>query len=509
MKPTGATRTNNFSPANQTPLPLGVAPVRLPIHVIAILVGLVVVIIATGYLLSPGLLPTSAWDNPMVPIAIPILATLGAIAAVLRPRWVLYGFVFTAIVFHSILEELYLPLGFMKLYITDSVFAFNISFIGIRFLFGIWPWQKSRINGFVVAYLALGLWGVANGLLLKHNAFDVVFGDFRRAYFYFSNFFVVMLICDSWKEVRTMRNVVLVAGIALTLKAFFQAAFGQFYYRRAGDAAHVLSQYEIIFISIILFYALAHLLYAPTRHRLAWAATAGASIVAIILANYRAGWLGTMAGLGFLFILLPWHRKMRMAMLGILGFLFISTAVLLMWEQKVTAGNSTVGQELLQKANVKQTTTDINVIWRFESYTAALIQWRQHPLLGSGLGTYVDFYAPTSTGGSILAEGHNIHNSMLWLLMTQGLLGFAVIMAMHIVFLRMAIAFLRRTEWTEGRIFVTAATAYYAAMMVATLFENFLEHATPITVFSTMMALTILTIAHEESRRNSPVVVAD
>ena len=445
----------------------------------------------------------------MVPIAIPILATLGAIAAVLRPRWVLYGFVFTAIVFHSILEELYLPLGFMKLYITDSVFAFNISFIGIRFLFGIWPWQKSRINGFVVAYLALGLWGVANGLLLKHNAFDVVFGDFRRAYFYFSNFFVVMLICDSWKEVRTMRNVVLVAGIALTLKAFFQAAFGQFYYRRAGDAAHVLSQYEIIFISIILFYALAHLLYAPTRHRLAWAATAGASIVAIILANYRAGWLGTMAGLGFLFILLPWHRKMRMAMLGILGFLFISTAVLLMWEQKVTAGNSTVGQELLQKANVKQTTTDINVIWRFESYTAALIQWRQHPLLGSGLGTYVDFYAPTSTGGSILAEGHNIHNSMLWLLMTQGLLGFAVIMAMHIVFLRMAIAFLRRTEWTEGRIFVTAATAYYAAMMVATLFENFLEHATPITVFSTMMALTILTIAHEESRRNSPVVVAD
>ena len=496
----------------QSPVPFGAPPASFSMQgqvMVAALVGIVVLATTATYLSAPGFLPASAWDNPIIPIAIPIIATLGAFAAVFRPRWVLYGFVFTAIVFHSVLEELYLPLGFMKLYITDAVFAFNITFIGLRFLFGIWPWQKSRINGFVMAYLALGLWGIVNGLLLKHNEFDVVFGDFRRAYFYFSNFFVVMLLCDSWKEVRTLRNVVLIAGAALTLKAFFQAAFGQFYYRRAGDAAHVLSQYEIIFISIILFYALAHLLYAPARHRLAWAFTAGASIVAIILANYRAGWLGTMAGLGFLFLLLPWRRKMRMAMLGILGFLFISTAVLLMWEQKVTAGHSTVGQELLQKADVKTTTTDINVIWRFQSYTAALTQWREHPVFGSGLGTYVDFYAPTSTGGSILAEGHNIHNSMLWLLMTQGLLGFAVIMTMHAVFLRTSVTFLRRTEWTEGRIFVTAATAYYAAMMVATLFENFLEHATPITVFSTMMALSMLTIAHEESQTNPAVVVAD
>ncbi len=472
----------------------------------ATLVGLAVLVIATGYLLAPGFLPASAWDNPVVPFAIPLIATLGVFAAMFRPRWVLYGFVFTAIVFHSVLEELYLPLGFMKLYITDAVFAFNIGFIGVRLLFGIWPWQKLRINRYVMAYLALGLWGVVNGLLLKHNDYDVVFGDFRRAYFYFSNFFVVMLLCDSWKEVRALRNVVLTACASLTLKAFSQATSGQFYYRRAGDAAHVLSQYEIIFISIILFYALAHLLYAPTRHRLAWAATAGASVVAIILANYRAGWLGTMAGLGFLFLLLPWRRKMRMAMLGILGFMFISTAVLLMWEQKVTEGHSTVGQELMQKADVKQTGSDINVIWRFQSYTAALAKWREYPLLGSGLGTYVDFYAPTSTGGSILAEGHNIHNSMLWLLMTQGLLGFAVIMTMHVMFLRMSISFLRRTQWTEGRIFVTAATAYYAAMMVATLFENFLEHATPITVFSTMMALSMLTIAHEESLASRAVI---
>lgn len=457
-------------------------------------------------LLAQGALSGVSDDGGLAAsILLGFAAVAGLLTAVFRPRWVLYGFIVTAILFHEMIEFAHVPLGFMKLYITDAVFAFNLAFIAARALFGIFHWPRLPLNRFVAAYLVLGLWGVANGWLISGNAHDEVLGDFRRAFLYFSNYFVILLLCDSWREIRTLKRLVLAASMALVAKAFFQAGTGQFYYRRAGDAAHVLSQYEIIFITISLYFALARVVLSRER-RGWWIAYAAAAVLAIILANYRAGWLGTMGGLAFLFLMIPGRNKMRLVTLGLIGAAFVSTAVLLMWEVPVTEGRSTVGQEIVQKADVKQTTEDINVLWRFASYSAALERWMQRPLLGAGLGTYVEFYAPTSTGGSLLAEGHNIHNSMLWMLMTQGLLGFAVIMALHAAFLLHAVRFMRRTRWTEGRVFVTAAAAYYAAMMVATCFENFLEHATPITVFSTMMALAMLVMHHEPAE---PVATAE
>lgn len=469
---------------------------------LAVAAGLIALVVI---LLSQGMLAGRGDDGGLAASVVLGCAAVGGLfTAVFRPRWVLYGFIFAAILFHEIIEFAHVPLGFMKLYITDAVFAFNLAFIAGRALFGIFHWPALPLNRFVAAYLVLGFWGIANGWFLSGNAHDEVLGDFRRAFLYFSNYFVILLLCDSWREVRTLKKLVLVASMALVAKAFFQAGTGQFYYRRAGDAAHVLSQYEIIFITISLYYALARIVLSTDR-RAWWLVYAAAAIVAIILANYRAGWLGTMGGLAFLFLTIPGRNKVRLAMLALLGAAFVSTAVLLMWEVPVTEGRSTVGQELVQKANVKQTTEDINVLWRFASYSAAIDRWMQRPLLGAGLGTYVEFYAPTSTGGSLLAEGHNIHNSMLWILMTQGLLGFAVIMALHTAFLLHAVRFMRRTRWTEGRVFVTAAAAYYAAMMVATCFENFLEHATPITVFSTMMALAMLVMHHEPVQAETPV----
>ena len=42
-----------------------------------------------------------------------------------------------------------------------------------------------------------------------------------------------------------------------------------------------------------------------------------------------------------------------------------------------------------------------------------------------------------------------------------------------------------------------ACGAYYVAMIIATAFENFLENATPIIVFSSLVALTGLMIYYE------------
>jgi O-antigen ligase len=452
-------------------------------------------VVALAVVVAAGnLLPYQLADNGALLAALAAGVLSVVAVATLRPRRVFPAFVFGAMVFHELFETVSLPLGFMKLYIQDVVFAFNAMVILWRASLGHWNLRAIRFNRFVAAFFLLGMWGVANGLLLSRNPFDEVLGDFRRAYFYFMNFFVAQLLVDDERGLRALWRVLLVGSLCLIAKAFVQAATGQFYYRRAGDAAHVLSQYEVIFISLSVYFALAQLVFNPRARRLAWAAVAALGLVAIVLANYRAGWLGVIGGMAFLFWMFPGRKKTALVGIAALGAAFVAVAVFLMWEVQVTEGRSTVGQELMMKANVSRAAEDINVSWRFDSYRAALAKWGERPLLGSGLGTYLEFYTGTSTGGSLLAEGHNIHNSMLWLLMTQGVIGFAAIAAMFGSFFRTTVGYLRAGPPVAGQTVVLACTAYAVAMLVSTCFENFLEHATPITVFSCVAAVAMLTV---------------
>ncbi len=471
------------------PAPTAPAEMRVLIAVACSAFVFFVTLLLAGQVLRPSLA-----GNPLVVLGGAMAATIGVAVTLLRPRWVLPGLLLAVQLAHDFLEETSLPLGFMKFYIMDAVFVFNIALIAGRILVGrarLWPTATNRA---VAAYFAIGVWGVFNGLILSKNPFDEVLGDFRRAYFYFLNFFVILLLTDGLGDVRRLRKVLVFGAICISVKAFFQAATGQFYYRRAGDAAHVLSQYEIVFLAFGVYYALGQILYNPRAHRLWWGMVAGAGMLAAILGNYRASWLGVMCGLAVIFLVLPARRKWRFALTGVLVAAFVALAFAFVWDVQVTEGRTTVGEQVLKKASVGNTTEDVNVIWRFESYKAAIERWLTRPLTGSGLGTYLSFYVPTSTGGSMLAEGHSIHNSMLWLLMTQGIVGFLVILNMHVRIVRESLRYLRTSEWQEGRVTVLACTAFYAAMMVSTCFENFLEGATAVTLLSSTVALGMMTI---------------
>ena len=104
----------------------------------------------------------------------------------------------------------------------------------------------------------------------------------------------------------------------------------------------------------------------------------------------------------------------------------------------------------------------------------------------------------------MLAEGHNIHNSLLWLLMVEGALGLGLVLVVHFVYLRITLSYLRRTAWMEGRVTVMACAAFYVAMMIATFFQNFLENAIPVTIFSVVAALTMLMIYYTPAGAADP-----
>lgn len=424
--------------------------------------------------------------------------------AILYPKRVFPLFVLACMAMPMVLEQTYLPLGFMKLYVQDVVFAFNVALILGRALIGRTPKRWMPFNWFVLGFFAFGLWGIVNGLVFAKNPYDDVFGDFRRAFFYFMNYFIALYLTDTFNDARFLRFMLVFGSGVLIARGLFDIATGRFYTRRFDDAAHILTWKEVTFLSFGVFYSLARVLYrspeeAGWRRLWGWALLAALGLLVTAVGNFRATWIGMGAGLMLMFFFLPRKGRIRFVMLGAMAVVLAMLAMAALWDTEVLT-NRTLGEEIMSKARVGGTTDDINVLWRFQSYDAALQAWMAKPLFGTGLGTYLTFHAPTSTGGSMLAEGHNVHNSLLWYLMVLGVSGLSATLLMHGAYLWAAVRFLRKSAWDEGRATVLAAACFYVSMMGATLFQNFLENATPVTVFSATVALTMLTIREDLQR---------
>ncbi len=426
---------------------------------------------------------------------LPFLGMLGAVGAfviALRPKWVFYAFVFCCVFSYETLEETYLPLGFMKLYIQDVVLAFNLMYVLVRLVFGSTCTRSVPFNKFVLLYFALGLFSALNGLFLSGNPYDKVFGDLRRTFVYFLNYFFVLFLIDDERERVFFRNLLVAACGALIAKGIFQILTGQFYYRRLGDAAHILSHIELTFLSFGVFYAITRLFFEGTARP--WlVAYAFFGTVVTIIGNYRASWLGFAGGLFLIFLFLPKRRRTQLVLVVIFVAILTGLTIYALWDVEVLQ-SSTLGQEITAKADIKNAPLDINVVWRFDSYRATMEYWQRRPWLGCGLGTSVEFVTITTRGTPYLALDHRVHNSFLWLWMTQGILGFPLAMLPHIAFLVISLRYVKHTSWPEGKATVLACASYAVSMLISTAFELFLETGTTITVYSAVLGLAMLTI---------------
>lgn len=460
---------------------------------IAVIAGGILLLAVLAAAIAGLVLPARYLHNPFV-LPMAAVAMLGGGAmVVLRPRWVFLSFLLACMVTPFFLEETFVSLGFMKFYIQDLVFLFNMGLIAVRTSIGKTTWKAIRLNRYLIVYFFLGLWALFVGLKFTGQDFNNAFGDFRRAFFYFMNYFVVLLLTDNLSDVRKLRWVLAAGGIILTFKGILQVLGGNLYVIRYGDPAHILSHYELTFLSFVVFFALAQLLYNRDCQRWFWSIIAAASVGATIAGNFRAAWLSLIGGLIFMFLYLPRRGKVVLVGLTVLGALFVGVATTILWDVEVE-GHSTLGQDIMAKANVRETTSDVNVTWRFESYKNALELWSRSPWIGRGLGEELEFSAPTSTGGSMMARGHRVHNSFIWLLMSLGIFGFMVFLAAQICYVTALLRYLRRSTWAEGRLTVISCGAFYVSFMISTSFEIFLESAIPITVLSASMALAMLMI---------------
>jgi hypothetical protein len=123
---------------------------------------------------------------------------------------------------------------------------------------------------------------------------------------------------------------------------------------------------------------------------------------------------------------------------------------------------------------------------RWQFWTAAVDQWRDHPLVGQGAGTYESWWAEHASFSYFVRNAHSLYLEVLGEL---GIVGFALVVSLAVVGIGVGV---RRTLRLEGEMRMTAAalTSVFAAYAVAVGFD-WLWELTAVTVVA-LVALGLI-----------------
>lgn len=267
-------------------------------------------------------------------------------------------------------------------------------------------------------------------------------------------------------------EVTLIAGWAVAVGSFVhrqlfldQTYLGRVYwfYSRFMGASDNSNAYAFLAACLLLL----QITYAARRPLFAgWFDSLGMAVLffALIITGSRTGYLAFVAGLLLLVAVraVPWRR---------LGVATIIVAVMLIaWKagdgierHYVNAETGITTTVTGTNLNVEgQVTSEAGLSHRWVSTLGALRQWREAPLLGIGLGTYLDRQVEAGMGAPM-----TLHSSPLWVLTEMGLLGLAAYGAMLLLMLR---------ELWRGRAdpMALAGLAVLAAFVVGSLGSDLL-----------------------------------
>jgi O-antigen ligase len=236
------------------------------------------------------------------------------------------------------------------------------------------------------------------------------------------------------------------------------------------------------FLALLAPFALAGAILSQ-RGRILYLAAFGLMTIGIY-ASFSRGALIALAVIPFFFLRL---RHILFAVPLIAAFVtFLAPGLL--FERFITLTSG--GTELATRLD----------IWR----TAASI-WREHPLLGVGLGQFPTAYAEARIPGKLFLPGTifqpppHAHNLFLHHLAEGGIIGFVAILALLAVAIHLAIRLCRhRDRWIS--IFGRAMLASLAAFVTHNLFDVTLTENTGIYLFALLGLLgAVYTIAGRDS----------
>ena len=394
--------------------------------------------------------------------------------------------------------------GFSKVFYYDVILGVALLGAALR-IAAEWRdqrWPRTRISLPLLVYCAAGLLFLYRGWGTAEKVNDAL-GDFRRVFFYPLVFFLAL-----WETRRNPRAAAWMGGAfvcgALTqvVSGYLSVFMGRFRQLFFADVFHILSHYSTTMLSIVFYLGLAALLVRRRRRGVYWSlAAAGSVVLLIVIANFRAAWIGLVAGTAVCLARSPVGlAQLRRFFLPVLSGLVLIAVVFLALGKVELAPGATLKGEVLEKLNrLRNFQSDPNVQWRFASYRAAMKGWREHPVLGAGLGNQTTFYAPGAFGGQYLAFGHRVHNSYLWFLYATGSAGFALFLWVQVTLFLCLWRGARAAQEEMTKVWVLAFLGFYAHFLAVTAFHHLFESSVPSLTLYALAGLTLGVLAEDRA----------
>lgn len=275
---------------------------------------------------------------------------------------------------------------------------------------------RSSLDGFLLAFLALCFVSIDLASSKDASALKGL-----REFLTIATFLLYFPGRDVMKK-KNGRYIVLAAYVILTVVL---AAKNLINYRSSLNAAtytwEILSGRKAsnahFFVATTIFSTALFATLRTWRTRILVFGLLLFSVLALFVSFTRGFWLGTLLGLGVLFILFEKEPRWRLVRIGLVVSLLSAGLVYAMGGE---IGTSVLQSLLRRFTSSEGAFTDISFMNRIVESRAALAMFEKNPLVGNGFGaTFHYFSLLTKT----TFESWYIHNGYLFLLFKVGILG--------------------------------------------------------------------------------------
>ena len=185
-----------------------------------------------------------------------------------------------------------------------------------------------------------------------------------------------------------------------------------------------------------------------------------------VFAFVRSKWIGAIGGLLFLFLVVSPANKMRFLRWGAIALLviliYVHTCSMFSSENLLLRLPSVIEQRFL---SILKPTEEPTALTRFSEWEAVMKKIKEHPLIGSGLGTKVAFVRYDKSKQPIEIS-HYIHNAYLFYYLNTGLLGIIAILWLSIAFIWYGLRVARTTEQDYYKAFALGSVAAFFALIM-------------------------------------------
>jgi len=305
-----------------------------------------------------------------------------------------------------------------------------------------------------------------------------------KRFFLFSLLYLGLITADSRKKLLAAIAAVTGTAAIVSLMEFFSLSTSAGHFLRVSLFQYFMTEGGIKMIALLL--ALPFVIHkeTPVKWRIYFLLSGLILLLGLVLTQTRSSWLGFLTGSAAMAVAV--NRKMILALLAlILVFLIFAPS------------------DFRERADSIFDPTHISNITRLHMITTGWKMFLDRPLTGYGDIDLRKIYV-TYTTPLLDSEGGHLHNNIMMLLATLGIIGFVPVMILFVkIFTAELSAFkANAADWLTGSTALGCFSAYLG-FQVNGLFEwNFGDHEIAVLIWFTV-GLSMATLALGPTRKES------